>query len=897
VNGVRNEAVAGFGTLLRACRRTAGLSQDELADRSGLSAHTISELERGRTQWPHRGSVNRLADALGLRDHTRDEFLAAAARRLAPVATGSTQTASGQPAEAPRTGRRIAPRQLPAATRHFTGRARELDELLALADISWDNTSAGAGTVVICVVDGMGGVGKTALAVHAAHLLQDRFPDGQLMIDLHGFTTGLDPLSPGDALNPMLLALGVPPQQVPDDLGARAACYRDRLAGTRTLIVLDNAVGTAQIRPLLPGTAGCLVLATSRRRLTGLTDAHTLALDILPEDDAIALLHRVSGPGRLSPGEVLIPELLALCGHLPLAISIIGARLRHHRNLTLPRIADQLRDDNQRLARLDDTEGDVTITTVFGPSLRALPPTTRETFRLLGLIPGADFDGYAAASLVGASLHATVDTLDTLVEHNLLLAHTPTRYRLHDLIRAYTRTLPPQDTADQPPPASPIQDDTTETDCAAVGRLLDYYLHTTQRASQHLARWRPYRIPPGRPPCCGPALDAREQAAEWIRTELANLTAAVSLCAAADFPADSSRPRYAVALSVALHEYLFIHGPWTQACHMYTTAITAAERLGDRHSEATVRTNLSEMRRLTGEYSAAILAGQAALALFSGLGDRLGEAGALTNLGGAWLGTGDHAAATRDLETALALFGDLGDRHGEATALLHLGNARSLAGDHRAAIKNLQTARCLYRDLGNRYGEAQVFNYLGIVRRMTGEYPAAIKDLETALNLYRDLGSQPGEADALTNLGAAHLAAAKPRQARTCYQQALDLALVLSLPLVQANALEGLGRRSLPCSPTCACTPAQPQPASASHQPSSADKPSDTRYRQRSHPRAEPPFAGTGAVTSVGPLSWLSCLAQHRAECGVGVGHELSDLLRAATGDGDPGRPLQRFLA
>ncbi len=842
-----SDDATGFGALLRACRLAANLSQDELAERSGLTSHTISELERARTRSPHRDSVHRLADALDLRDAARAEFIASAGRRLAPASPGIP----GQTGEDTPAGGRVVPQQLPAATRHFTGRQRELDELLTLAQASWGgvNTNAGAGAVVIWAVDGMGGIGKTALAVHAAHRLRDRFPDGQLMLDLHGYTTDLEPLTASDALDRLLLRLGVRPQQIPQELDARAALYRDRLASTRTLIVLDNVAGSAQIRPLLPGAAGCLVLATSRRRLTGLTDAHTLALDVLPETDAIALLHKVAGPGRLDPGDPLIPELVTLCGHLPLTIGIIGARLRHHPGLQLARIVGQLRDDNQRLARLGDGEGDVTLAAVFDLSLRDLPAATRKGFRLLGLIPGGDFDSYAAANLVGTALTTTEDMLDSLVEHNLLSPHAPDRYRLHDLVRAYTRTG--------------IDDDGT-----AVGRLLDYYLHTVQQAGRLLAhRTHSYTPVVTYTPHCAPILETPEQATDWIRTELANLTAAVQFSAGLD------RPRHAVALPAVLQGYLHLHGPWTQASDLHTAAIEAAQLLGDQHGEATARNNLGEMRRMTGDYPAATRQLGTALSLFRDLGDRPGEAYTRNNLGdvrrltgdypasiqeleislglfrelGSRLGEakarnylayvrrmiGDYPAAIRDLEISLDLFRELGNRLGEASTLNYLGEMRRLTGEYVAAIRdlktalglyrelgsrlgeantrsylgylglvtgdypaadqNLETALGLFRELGNRVGEANALGYLGEMRRLAGDYPAALRQLETTLSLWRDLGQRQGEAETLNRLGALHLATEKPDQALARYQQALDLGRAFRLPVEQAGALEGLG--------------------------------------------------------------------------------------------------------
>jgi DNA-binding SARP family transcriptional activator len=328
--------------------------------------------------------------------------------------------------------------QLPADTGAFTGRDREVHQLLALARETAHGPAAGR--VTVCAIDGMPGVGKSALALHAGHRLREQFPDGQLFIDLRGHAPGIGPLATGEALDWLLRSLGVPPQSVPQDTAERAALYRDRLAGTRTLIVLDNAAGTAQVRPLLPGAPGCLVLVTGRRRLTGLDDAHVLALDALSEPEAIALLLTAAGPGRIPRSHPSLAELTALCGRLPLTVRIIAARLRHHRALRVEDVVDRLRDEQHRLALLQDE--DRSLTAAFDLSYRHLADEEQRMFRCLGRMPGPDVDTRSAAGLSGNDHRTTERLLEALLDHNLLVQHAPGRYRLPDLLRLYAGALP-----------------------------------------------------------------------------------------------------------------------------------------------------------------------------------------------------------------------------------------------------------------------------------------------------------------------------------------------------------------------------------------------------------------------------------------------------------------------
>lgn len=351
--------------------------------------------------------------------------------------------------------------------------------------------------MVISAIDGMAGVGKTALAVHAAYRLADAFPDGHLFVDLHGHTKGVPPREPAAALGTLLQALGMPAPQIPADLEACAALYRDRLAGSRTLIVLDNALDEAQVRPLLPGAPGCLVLITSRRRLKGLHDAQVVALDVLPERDAVGLLRTLISSVDATADEPTLTEIAELCGRLPLALRIVGALLRHRPAWTAHYLAGLLRDERGRLATLADGDHDLAV--VLDVSYLGLGEQHRRLLRRLALLPGPDFDAFTAAALLGSDYVAAARQLEDLVDHSLLIAYLPGRYRLHDLIRAYARGLSEAD-------PEPERAD-------ALDRLLHYYAHTALRASVPIARHpRPGRRDPRRstpPPCPTPTRPAR----------------------------------------------------------------------------------------------------------------------------------------------------------------------------------------------------------------------------------------------------------------------------------------------------------------------------------------------------------------------------------------------------
>ena len=653
---------------------------------------------------------------------------------------------------------------LPPDAAAFTGRGEELSQITAaVTDV------AVAGVVALHAIGGMPGVGKTTLAVHAAHLLRNQFPDRQLFIDLHAHTPGQEPVLPEDALAGLLTAAGVDPRHLPEDLDGRAQMWRDRIAGQRALLVFDNAASSGQVSPLLPGDGGCLVLVTSRRHLGDLPGAvMPVLLGVMPPHKAQEMFTRLAPRAANSAGEVA--EVVRLAGFLPLAISLLARVFALHPSWTLADLADEI-----RAGVLTLTAEFSTIAAAFDVSYRHLDPVRRRFFRLLGLHPGSNTDGYAAAALAGISLEEAAGLLDSLHGEGLLTETGHRRYGMHDLLRRYARDHAA---------AGPATDSQR-----ALDRLLDYYQYAATRAEDRLARQTrpgPAGVAPARPPAAPDVADVG-QALAWARTDRASLLACL------DHATRTSQHARVVALTAALAALLRHDGPWTDAITRHATAIQATNSLGDQPGEAIALNELGIVRRLTGDYAAAAGALEAALGICRDLGDRLGEANALNELGIVRRQTGDYAAAAGALEAALGICRDLGDRLGEANALNELGIVWRLTEDYPGAAGALEAALGICRDLGDRLGEANALNELGIVRWLTGDYAAAAGALEAALGICRDLGDRLGEANALYGLGIVWRMTENYPGAARALEAALDIYRDLGNRLGEANALNDLG--------------------------------------------------------------------------------------------------------
>jgi tetratricopeptide (TPR) repeat protein/transcriptional regulator with XRE-family HTH domain len=727
-----------FGALLRDRREAAGLSQQALADRSGLSIRAVRNIERGRTQWPYRDSLTRLADALGMHEAAQAEFLAAIPRRqlarpFLPV-----------------------PRQLPASVSHFVGRLRELKAVTGLLDRATDEA---AGAVVISAIGGTAGVGKTALAVHWAHLSADRFPDGQLYVNLAGFSPSGSPLAPGQAVRGFLEALGVRGEQVPQTLDDQAGLYRSLLAGRRMLVVLDNAADEEQVRPLLPGSPGCLALVTSRRQLAGLAVAEAAALitlDYLSDADAVRLLASRLSTDRIAAEPGAVGDLVKLCGGLPLALTVAAARAVARPRLPLATLTAELADTAGRLDALD-AGGPRSLRAVFSWSIQQLSDDSARMFRLLGLHPGPDVSVPAAASLTGLAEADARRLLRELGRANLITEHVPGRYTLHDLLRAY---------AAEQAHAHYSQDERT----AAVSRVLDHYVHTADRAARLL---NPYREPvalasPRRG--TAPEQPADEaQAVAWFDAEHQVLLAAVTC-------ADSSGlDSHAWQLPWVMVSFLRIRSYWQEWAATQRTALAAATRLGDIAGQAVCGRLLANACTNLGDYDQARRHYASSLVLYQRLGRRLGEARVHMDLNFLAQLQGRYVDALGQAEQAMHLYQAIGDKAGEVEVLNNAGWCHGMLGDYQQARAFCLRALALCAETGNRWHEGYVWDSLGYAEHHLGNLAEAAACYQRGISLLQEAGDRFSEATALTHLGDNCQTTGELSQTQDAWRQALAI--------------------------------------------------------------------------------------------------------------------------
>jgi DNA-binding SARP family transcriptional activator/tetratricopeptide (TPR) repeat protein len=648
------------------------------------------------------------------------------------------------------------PRQLPAAPPFFTGRAGELAALAQMLDQAGGSTPE---TVVISAIGGTAGVGKTALAIHWAHQMAERYPDGQLYADLRGFDPSGRPVTPDQVIRGFLDALGVAANRIPPGLDAQAGLYRSLLAGRHMLIVLDNARDEQQVRPLLPGTPRCLVVVTSRRQLAGLAasnDAGLITLDVLTAVEARRLLTARLGTGRVAAEPDAVTEIADLCAFLPLALAVAAARAAARPRRPLATLAAELRTTTGRLDALDTADPAASIRAVFSWSYQQLSPQAARLFRLLGLHPGPDITIAAAASLAGISPRQAGQTLDKLTQAHLIAEHSPGRYAFHDLLRAYA--------------ASQAHDPEPDRN-AAVGRILDHYLHTACHSRVLLRRpqQEPLALAPPSPGTRPERPAGHRQALAWFNAEHQVLLAAVTVAA------ETGADRRAWQLPCAMADYYRRRGfPYEQVTVM-TSALAAATRLGDALGQAMSLRRLGLACYSTGYYDQARAHLEYCLPLYQQLGDRKGEAVTQQNLAYVADAQGRYADALRHNELARGLFQAIGHGLAEAETLGNVGWGHALLGDYELARQCCEQALALAARLGGGTFEHAIWDTLGYIAHHLGNFALAAAHFESALSLSRDHSDLLIEASILNHLGDARHAAGEMPQARQAWQQALAI--------------------------------------------------------------------------------------------------------------------------
>jgi tetratricopeptide (TPR) repeat protein/DNA-binding XRE family transcriptional regulator len=795
----------GFGARLGSSRRVAGLSQEQLAERSGLSSRALRNLERGQTKWPHPDSVRRLADALDLHGQPRAEFIAAAGRRLAQGAPSAPAILySGSAGSWPPVF------QLPAAPADFTGRTAESGRVISAIMPRLDRPG-----VPLAVVSGPPGAGKTSLALHVAHTIRARFGDGQLWVHLAGASAR--PRDPVEVLGEFLRALGVPGAQIPSDLAGRAACYRSCLAGRKVLVVADDAADAAQVQPLVPETAGCAMVVTSRAQLEGLDRARLLPLDVMTTGDAVDMLATVVGDQRVAAEPAQAYRLAQACGALPLALRITGAKLATRPSWPLSVMVRKLTGAQGRLGELESA--DMSVRASIDSSYQSLPEPTRRAFGLLALLGPVDFAEWAVAALLGET--SAADVISELADQSLL---TPAgadrvgepRYRLHDLLRDFA--------------AERLADEQAVDKSKALKRVLDAWLQLSMMADARLPA-EPYFPPPlaCSPPAIVPPAVAERLTADpiaWFTAERVNLLAAVQqACESGHLD---------LARQLASHQAAFQHSqdrrddterqwrviadsaglsgdPAAAAARLRVAA--AMVRSGQAASARPILDQTTETNDHSGEpgvlalalYWRAICAldlddpvsarsaAARGVAVARRAGTRLAEYLNLSVLGQAFAKLGAAADAVRASESALAIASALGVESQELDALLSMGYTFVLTGRHQRAVNACLRAIELSVSLGDVCGEALAHGVLGDAYHGLGRYREAAASLHRALPVFRDRSARHFQAVCLLKLGYAY-EAMDSREAVGYLAESLQIFRQLHLQGKVDRAQEALNR-------------------------------------------------------------------------------------------------------
>ncbi len=632
---------------------------------------------------------------------------------------------------------------LPRDVADFTGRTVEIERLTRAV--------TGRSAVVISAIDGMPGVGKTTLAVHLAHRLE--YPDGQLFIDLHAHTAGRPPVEPTDALDVLLRALGL--EEIPASLDERASLWRAELSRRRLLVVLDNAASAEQVRPLLPGMPGSLVLVTSRLRLVELEGTSTLTLDVLSEAEALQLFATIVGDDRGT--DQAAREVVELCGRLPLAVRLAAGRLRSRPTWTTAHLATRLREG--RLSELD---------AVFALSFGQLPSSHQRLFGLLGLHHGTDFDVDQAAALGDLDLLECDGMLEDLVDVHLLEGTTLGRYRMHDLLRQYAQSK-------------------VDSSRAPLTRLLDHFLDTANQATRLMSpAARKYEVDITYRPASRLVLRDYDHAVEWLETERQTLVAAVAVAL------EGGWRTHTWQLARALVYFCMVRGHTRDWSTIHECALQAVT--DNPPALAMTVKNYAMYFWQTARYQEAIEYNERAIAMLRELGDLQGEAGGLNNLSLVYRTLGRHAEAADLLEQAIAVARQLGDRHLESQAMSNVSNIYSALGRYDEALDACTAALALMRELGSRRDEADTLSALGMIYHAMRRHEEALEALRSALSAVRAIGDVTTETVVLNYLGEVLTAAGRPAEAVVPLHEALELAERIDDRREAANAHKHLAK-------------------------------------------------------------------------------------------------------
>ena len=734
-------------------RKALGLTQEDLAALLKVDRSTVVRWERGETE-PIPWQRPRLAKALKITADRLTELLSAAGSRRQGHA-GDEPHGHQRDGLAPGDGRAaVVPRQLPATVRDFTGRAAELARLTEVLDRAGDGAP---GTVVISAIGGTAGVGKTALALHWAHRVADRFPDGQLHVNLRGFgPAGAAAAMPDEAIRTFLVALGVPPDLVPPTADAQAGLYRSLLGDKRVLVVLDNARDEQQVRPLLPASPGCLVVVTSRNQLSGLAaadGARLLSLDVLAPAEAVTLLTARIGAERCTAEPEATAQLAARCGCLPLALAVAAARAVERPRFPLSALAAELRDAAGRLDALDAADPAASVRTVFSWSYDQLDAGAARLFRLLGLHPGPDIGVPAAASLAGLDQPGTRRHLNALARAHLVAEHSPGRYALHDLLRAYAVDLAR---------GEPGEEGRTATD-----RLLDHYLHTAHAAMLAIesTEW-PLPLTAPAPGASPEPIACYQEGMAWFQAEQQVLLAVTAL--AAGIP-----DRRGWQLPWTMSHFLSRTADVPDWVATQRAALDTATRLGDLCGQAESLRLLGSALFIEGDLVESSGLHERSLALYKQLGNPRGEAKIHHML---FIRDGRRLrlfSSLRHSKQALSLFRSIGDKGGEMEALATLSWFHSLTGSHGRATELCWQVLTLLKETSFPTVEGVVWGNLGFIAYKRQDFREAARCYERTIGIYQEIGFVGGEVTALYALGDARQCAGEESLAREAWERAL----------------------------------------------------------------------------------------------------------------------------